>query len=116
MLKRSGRWEEVEWEEAFNAVVSGLKGREFGILASPHSTLEELHLVSQLGPEERLTARRALDLYLTPLADPAGRPRRVAPAAPADLCLLDAPLDEVLADPSCEHVRWVLRRGTVLSR
>ncbi len=52
MLKRSGQWQEVEWDEAFNAVVTGLKGRDFGILASPHSTLEELHLVSQLGPAD----------------------------------------------------------------
>jgi NADH-quinone oxidoreductase subunit G len=49
MLRRNGRWEEVDWEVAFNFVVENLKGRDFGVLASPHSTLEELHLIKQLG-------------------------------------------------------------------
>ena len=66
-----------------------------------------------LGAAERLPARAALERFLAPLDDPGGAPRR---GAPADLCLLDTPLVEALAEPSCEHVRWVLRRGTVLSR
>ena len=69
-----------------------------------------------LGAAERLPARAALERFLAPLDDPGGAARRVAAGAPADLCLLDAPLAEALAEPSCEHVRWVLRRGTVLSR
>jgi NADH-quinone oxidoreductase subunit G len=52
MVKRNGEWREADWEEAFDAVVAGLKGRDFGILASPHSTLEELHLAGKLGPAD----------------------------------------------------------------
>src|SRR6185436_19086328 len=49
MVKRDGEWSEVDWEEAFDFLIPKLKGRDFGVLASPHSTLEELHLVSRLG-------------------------------------------------------------------
>ena len=49
LVRRDGRWEAVDWEAAFDIVVAGLKGRDFGVLAAPHSTLEELHLVKQLG-------------------------------------------------------------------
>ncbi len=69
-----------------------------------------------LGAAERLPAGSALERFLAPLDDPGGAPRRVTAGAPADLCLLDAPLADALAEPSCEHVRWVLRRGVVLSR
>ncbi len=48
MLKRSGRWEEVEWPVAIEETVRGLQGRELGVLASPHSTLEELYLAGKL--------------------------------------------------------------------
>jgi NADH-quinone oxidoreductase subunit G len=48
MLKRDGTWEEVDWEQAFDFLIPKLKG-DFGVLASPHSTLEELFLVSKLG-------------------------------------------------------------------
>ena len=49
MVKKDGAWQEVGWEQAFDAVLAGLKGRELGLLASPHATLEELFLVSKLG-------------------------------------------------------------------
>jgi NADH-quinone oxidoreductase subunit G len=52
MVKRDGQWHEADWEEAFDRVLEGLKGKDFGLLASPHSTLEELHLVSRLGPAD----------------------------------------------------------------
>jgi NADH-quinone oxidoreductase subunit G len=52
MVKRSGQWHEVDWEQAFEAVVRGLKGRDFGVLASPHATLEELYLAAKLGPAD----------------------------------------------------------------
>jgi NADH-quinone oxidoreductase subunit G len=52
MLKRGGQWHEVDWEQAFAAVAQGLKGRDFGVLASPHSTLEELYLAGKLGPAD----------------------------------------------------------------
>src|SRR5918911_1403811 len=49
MVKRHGEWHEVDWEEAFHAVIEGLQGGDFGVLASPHATLEELFLVARLG-------------------------------------------------------------------
>jgi NADH-quinone oxidoreductase subunit G len=52
MLKRNGAWQEADWEEAFNAALAGLKGRDFGVVASPHSTLEELYLAGKLGPAD----------------------------------------------------------------
>jgi NADH-quinone oxidoreductase subunit G len=48
MVKREHQWYEVDWEQAFDLLIPRLKG-EFGVLASPHSTLEELFLVSKLG-------------------------------------------------------------------
>ena len=50
MLKRDGRWEETDWETALDAVCAGLKaaGADFGALATPHSTLEELYLLQRL--------------------------------------------------------------------
>lgn len=57
-----------------------------------------------LGAGERLDARRALTLFLTPPFDPGGRPRRVAVGQPADLCLLHGPLEAALDDPSSAHV------------
>lgn len=58
-----------------------------------------------LGPDERLAPRRALGLYLDDPAAPGRRPRRVAVGAQADLCLLDAPLVDVLRAPVCSRVR-----------
>ena len=49
MVKRNGRWEEVDWEVALDFSISGLKEKDFGILASPHSTLEELFLAGRFG-------------------------------------------------------------------
>ncbi|MGH8725539.1 MAG: molybdopterin-dependent oxidoreductase, partial [Burkholderiales bacterium] len=48
MLKRDGAWHEAGWEEAFDFLVPRLQD-DFGVLASPHATLEELFLVSRLG-------------------------------------------------------------------
>ena len=47
MLKKDGRWEETDWQTALEFSINGLK--DFGVLASPHSTLEELYLVGKLG-------------------------------------------------------------------
>ena len=62
-----------------------------------------------VGAAERVDARTALDWFLTPLENPAGTPRRVAVGSPADLCLLDVPLDVMLAAPDAAHVRttWI---------
>jgi len=50
MLKRDGRWQEVDWREAMDAVAAGLKqaASDVGILATPHSTLEELFLAGRI--------------------------------------------------------------------
>lgn len=62
-----------------------------------------------LAPEERVDARTALGWFLSSPTDPGGPPRRVEVGAPADLCLLDVPLAEMLADPDASHVRctWI---------
>jgi predicted amidohydrolase YtcJ len=62
-----------------------------------------------LGVTERVDAATALGWYLTDPLDPGGAIRRVKVGARADLCLLDAPLADVLVDPSASHVHktWV---------
>ena len=47
MVKKNGQWEEADWQTALEIAVAGLK--DFGVLASPHATLEELHLAGKLG-------------------------------------------------------------------
>ncbi|MCA1846500.1 MAG: amidohydrolase family protein, partial [Actinobacteria bacterium] len=64
-----------------------------------------------LGKDERLDARRALDLFLGSPSSPGGPPRRIAPGAPADLCLLAAPLEDALRSPSAELVVATIRAG-----
>src|SRR3989475_611832 len=49
MVKRGTRWEPVDWEVALEFAVAGLQKQDFGVLASPHSTLEELYLAGKLG-------------------------------------------------------------------
>ena len=50
MLKTDGVWEETDWQTALERVAAGLKaaGSAAGALASPHSTLEELHMTQKL--------------------------------------------------------------------
>jgi NADH-quinone oxidoreductase subunit G len=50
MIRRDGRLEEAEWEEALERAAEGL--RDAGVLASPHATLEELYLAGKLGPAD----------------------------------------------------------------
>jgi predicted amidohydrolase YtcJ len=69
-----------------------------------------------LGIHERVEPRVALAGFLTPLEDPGGRPRRVAPGRPADLCLLSEPLDVALDTPSADLVALVLRAGRLVYR
>jgi NADH-quinone oxidoreductase subunit G len=52
MVKRDGQWEAVDWEAAFDRVIDGLKDQDFGLLVSPHATLEEMFLAARLGPAE----------------------------------------------------------------
>jgi NADH-quinone oxidoreductase subunit G len=46
MVKKNGAWQEVDWEEALDFAAENLQ--DFGVLASPHSTLEELYLAGKL--------------------------------------------------------------------
>ena len=55
MIKQGGQWQTVDWNTALGYVADGLKSikAEFGAagigaLATPHSTLEELHLLAGL--------------------------------------------------------------------
>ena len=69
-----------------------------------------------VGESERVSAQRALDLYLTPPDDPGGRPRAVRPGAAADLCLLEKPLVEALRSPEAVVVRMTMVAGRVVHR
>ena len=55
MIRTDGRWREVDWPEALEFVSAGIRRivevdgpSQVGALASPHSTLEELHLLQKL--------------------------------------------------------------------
>jgi NADH-quinone oxidoreductase subunit G len=54
MLKQGGVWQEVDWQTALEYVANGLAGvkaehgaKSIGLLASPHSTVEELFLAAR---------------------------------------------------------------------
>lgn len=64
-----------------------------------------------LGGHERLTARQALDLFLTPLDRPAGPARTLRPGAPAELCLLTEPLAVALRNPSQTQIKATIIAG-----
>lgn len=67
-----------------------------------------------LGAGEAVRPERALRLFLGAAGDPGGPPRRVAPGAEADLCLLHVPLDEALRRPNASAVRLVVVGGRIL--
>ena len=67
----------------------------------------------RLGSRERLSAKAALGLYLGSLGDPGGAARRVSVGERADICLLRAPLRDMLASPSAENVRATLLGGEI---
>lgn len=55
MVKQGGEWREVDWQTALEYVANGLQdidaehgASSIGVLASPHSTLEELYLAGAL--------------------------------------------------------------------
>jgi predicted amidohydrolase YtcJ len=58
-----------------------------------------------IGPDEKLSARGALKLFLAPLPNPGGPPRTVAEGEPADVCLLHVPLAQALVELSKDNVR-----------
>jgi NADH-quinone oxidoreductase subunit G len=58
MLKQNGAWKEVEWQVALDFVAKELKrihgahgAASIGMLATPHQTVEELHLLGKLARE-----------------------------------------------------------------
>ncbi len=72
MLKQGGEWKEVDWQTALEYVANGLKqvqseqgASAIGVVASPHSTVEELHLAASLvrglGSQNIDTRLRAAD-------------------------------------------------------
>ncbi|HET6951717.1 MAG TPA: amidohydrolase family protein [Acidimicrobiales bacterium] len=67
-----------------------------------------------LGAGEAVSARRALGLFLADPHAPGGAARTVSPGAVADLCLLPAGLDEVLAGPAPARAVSTTRRGRVV--
>lgn len=66
-----------------------------------------------IGAGEALTPEQALRLFL---ADPMDlrAERRIAPGAPADVCLLDAPWNTVRDDLGARHVRATLVSGRIV--
>lgn len=66
-----------------------------------------------VGAAEAVPAHQALGRFLSPLDRPGGPARRVVAGARADLCLLDRPLTEALADPTSRHVvgTWIAGRA-----
>ena len=55
MVKQGDEWRETDWQSALEHVATNLKqvlgaagGEQFGVLAAPHSTLEELYLLQKL--------------------------------------------------------------------
>ena len=74
MLKQDGKWISVDWSTALEYVANGLQqiksthgASALGCLASPHSTLEELYLATQLirglGSDNIDTRLRAADFH-----------------------------------------------------
>jgi len=49
LVRTENGMQEVDWQDALEFVAEHLKGRVIGVLASPHSTLEELFLAGKLG-------------------------------------------------------------------
>jgi predicted amidohydrolase YtcJ len=69
-----------------------------------------------LGPGEALSPERALALFTTPPEAPGGAPRRIAPGARADLCLLDRPWSRARDALASEAVLATIGDGQVLYR
>jgi predicted amidohydrolase YtcJ len=71
---------------------------------------------ASLGLTECVAPQRALGLFLARAERPGGPVRRVVTGAVADLCLLDAPLAEVLASATQAHVVGTWARGRNIFR
>lgn len=66
-----------------------------------------------LNPEEVLSPHDSLSLYLGSFDNPGGPARQIKVGAPADLCLLDCTLDEMLSAPDSAHVRATIIDGAL---
>ncbi len=69
-----------------------------------------------VGPGERMSPGRALGLFLSEPHEPGGPPRTVAVGAPADLVVLDCPLEAVLEDFDAGHVVATVVAGRIVHR
>ncbi len=67
-----------------------------------------------MGPDEAITPEQALGLFLSPLDAPGLGNGRIAPGAPADLCLLQEPWEAARGDPNSRRVRYVWRGGDLV--
>jgi predicted amidohydrolase YtcJ len=67
-----------------------------------------------IGLAEQVDPATALNLYLADPGRPGGPPRSIAGGVAADLCLLSAPLAEILAEPDAERVRATIVAGQVV--
>jgi predicted amidohydrolase YtcJ len=98
--------------------VAGSSDAPFGAadpwLAIESAATRRTYAGRELGRDEAISTRRALDLFLSSAETPGGPPRRIVPGAPADLCLLDAPLDDALRAPSSNRVRGTIYQGRVV--
>ena len=72
---------------------------------------ETQHGGQVISPQEKISAVQARDLFLSPLDDPGGKPRRVSEGMAADLCLLHEPWGEVARSMPENPVRTVWIRG-----
>ena len=69
-----------------------------------------------LGGRERVEPSVALGWFLTDPLDPGGPIRRVRMGTPADLCLLDRPLAQMLRRPDAEMVSSTIIGGRLVGR
>ena len=67
-----------------------------------------------IGPDEAVSPARALALFLGRPDQPGGPPVQVEEGVAADLCLLDAPLADVLRDLDAGHVLLSLPAGHLI--
>jgi predicted amidohydrolase YtcJ len=68
----------------------------------------------RLGPDEALSEVQAMRLFMTPLDEPGGIPRRIKVGVPADICLLDRPLRLALIALSSGAVRLTILGGQIV--
>jgi predicted amidohydrolase YtcJ len=83
-------------------------------LAMEAAIRRRTRLGETLGAAERVRPERALALFLGAPDRPGGPPRRVIAGAAADLCLLKAPLKDVLDQPTADQLRVTLIGGRVV--